>query len=315
MARKDIKGRKTSSKTTGDLRVANEAAAEIQHNEGSNIEVGDFVSELASAIRYREKTGLREGDWLEEPERAYTDGMAFAEEESVASGVKLQIALVLDASSSMWVNDLMPIVGPVFMAMDKTLRKAAAEMPEGSLRYAPFIFHETAHELPEAYVRSYFGTTTVQRPVRRGSKEMKTSRVWPFDSRSNQREEAEAKSSRVHGYPLAQELSFPLSGAKTLLAPLFTKLAAWEADGDHDAVRLDIVLTDGELENEQDTAAATRTQDERNGRLRTVFLNFLPVDQWGSSPMPGRVTQYAVNKDNLATSLREFLTEAIADLL
>ncbi len=96
---------------------------------------------------------------------------------------------------------------------------------------------------------------------------------------------------------------------------MFRAIQQWEqAHGDPNAVRLDLVLTDGVLEEADDVAEATAIQEERNGRLRTVLLNFLPLDQWSDYQLPDRCAQFPVNADNLDSSIRTIVQESIESL-
>ena len=282
-------------------RLMEELAAE----QDSNVEVGDFLSELATAIRFRMKNGQSAGDWIDEPERFYTDGLIFGREEAVASGVKLQVTLSLDTSTSMWMNRIMKHAGPSVLAFDRIIRKAVQDLPVGSVTYAPFIFHTTAHKVPAAYLNSYVG--------RIGEKDDENRpQVWPIHPRNEQ--VVAAREAGELG-PDEGRHSFNLSGEDTLIAPLFKTIQEWEkVHGDPNAVRLDLVLTDGVLEGDGDVAEATRIQEERNGRLTTVLLNFLPLDQWSDYQLPDRCSQFPVNADNLDTSIRTILQEAIESL-
>jgi hypothetical protein len=178
--------------------------------------------------------------------------------------------------------------------------------------YAPFIFHTTAHKIPAAYINSYVGTA--QR--KDGSETSDT--IWPRGPRH-----AQVVAAREAGEEPKED--FELSGTDTLIAPLFRAIQAWETEaGDPTAVRLDIVITDGVFgDTEPDAAnddpasdidAATAVQEARNGKLRTVLLNFLKLDEWSNRQLPDRCAQFAVDADNLNTAIRDILNEAVADL-
>jgi hypothetical protein len=306
MASGDIRGTKTGSRMAEAFERArkNEEASAEQE---SNIEVGDFISELATAIKFRMKLGLSQGDWIEEPERYFTDGLVFATEEATAASVKLQITVSMDASTSMWANNLMRFAGPTFIALDRIIRKAIADLPEGSVHYAPFIFHGQALKLPAAFLNNYVGRVDWK------SREDKAwESPWPnypaYDTFTKAKELGQISQE-------ARLTDYRLSGEDTRLAPLFQTIKDWEEkEGDTSAVRLDIVITDGVLENEQDVQQATRIQEDRNGRLRTVLLNFLPLKEWSNYQLPERCSQFAVTKDDLDRSIRTILNDAIADL-
>lgn len=304
MAYGDIKGSsagKRISEAFDRARLMEELASE----QDSNIEVGDFLSELATAIKFRMKMGQSQGDWIEEPERFLTDGLIFATEQAVASEVKLQVTVSIDGSTSMWMNKIMKHAGPALIAIDRIIRKAIQDLPVGSVHYAPFVFHENAHKLPAAYLNAYVGRANW------ASGEEADRTVWPNHPRQEQVDAAKA-AGEVNG---DSDGYFMLSGSETFIAPLFKKIQEWEQkEGDPSAVRLDIVLTDGVLESEADVAEATKIQEERNGKLRTVLLNFLPLDQWSNYQLPDRCSQFAVDADNVDTSIRQILNDAVADL-
>jgi hypothetical protein len=281
--------------------------SEESFERASNIEVGDFLSELASAIRYRAKAGQTEGDWIEEPERAYTDGRVFAEEITVASSVRLQLTLTLDTSASMWNyysafgGSVMRFAGPAFMSIDRVIRKAIQDLPEGAVKYETFIFHTSSYRLPAAFVGSYVGS---------GEKDGQVLR--PLYPTYNQLVAAK-KHKQIPETAVAED--WLLSGSCTFVTPLFEQIKKWEeTEGNTDGVCLDIVLTDGEL-GPYDVAKASEIQASRSGRLRTVFLNFLPFNMWSNVQLPDRSAQFQVTPDNLDTSIRNILGEAIQDLL
>lgn len=305
MAHGDIKG-SSAGKRLGIAFDRARLMEELASEQDSNIEVGDFLSDLQTAIKFRMRAGLAQGDWIEEPERFLTDGLVFGQEIASAGDVKLQITLSLDASTSMWMNKIMKHAGPAVLAFDRVIRKAIQDLPIGSVTYQPFIFHQTAHKIPAAYLNGYVGRAEWK------SGEEASDAIWPNYPRQNQ---VDAAKEAGEIPATAQAHDFKLSGENTLIAPLFKAIQEWEQkDGDVNAVRLDIVLTDGVLEEEGDVEEATKIQEERNGRLRTVMLNFLKLDQWSNYQLPDRCAQFAVDADNLDSSIRTILQESVADL-
>lgn len=307
MASSDVKGisaSKTMSKAFDNAREAEEIASEQE----SNIVVGEFLSELATAIKFRMKIGQSQGDWIEEPERYYSDGLIFGQEEAVASQVKLQITVSLDASTSMWENRLMRHAGPAFIALDRIIRKSLQDMPAGTVHYAPFVFHKTAFQIPAAFLNLYVGR--VDYKSREASEH---EAVWSHYPRADVWNAARELGQISE---TARLTDYPMSGEDTNIAPLFEAIKKWEeTEGDPSAVRLDIVITDGVLENLADVQRATEIQEERNGKLRTVFLNFLPINEWSQASLPERCSQFSVTPDGLDNSIRTVLNDAIADLL
>jgi hypothetical protein len=305
IAHGDIKG-SSAGKKLGQAFDRARLMEELASEQESNIEVGDFLSELAAAIRFRMKLGQSQGDWIEEPERMFSDGLIFATEEAVASEVKLQITLSLDTSTSMWMNKIMKHAGPAVLAFDRIIRKAMQDLPQGSVTYQPFIFHGTAHPVPAAYLNSYVGKAVW------ASGQDADQTIWPNYPRQEQLRAAKEAGEAPEG---AGVHDYKLSGEDTRIAPLFKVIQDWEQiHGDPNAVRLDIVITDGVLEEDGDVEIATGVQEERNGKLRTVLLNFLPLDQWSNYQLPDRCAQFAVDAENLDRSVRDILSEAVADL-
>lgn len=332
MAQDDIKGSKS-----GDWNAAAKKAQdseELLSEQASNVAVGDFVSELATAIRYRIRMGQPEGDFIEEPERCFTDGMVFAVEETVASQVKLQLTVSMDASTSMWANNIMRFAGPTFVALDRIIRKAMLDLPQGTIHYAPFIFHGVSFKLPSNFLRQYSGRLEFRRGEDAQYKSERFS-GWPawvsIEDWRRAQELGEIPGDMMHGeykmLPTKDKLgrvsirnqyvpTMPLSGVDTRIAPLFQAIKDWEErDGDTGSVRLDIVITDGVFKHHDDMQEATRIQMGRGGKLRTVLLNFLPMNEWSDYPVPEQCQMFAVTTENLDTSIRNLLNEAIAELL
>lgn len=242
--------------------------------ERANLEVGDFVSELVTAIRYREKHGLLGGDWVDEPERIYTDRRVFAEEVASPSDVKLQITLSLDASRSMWRTGIMAIAGRAFVALDKVIRRAQGDLPEGSVLYQPFAFNDAGYKLDSDNLTDHF--------------------------------EGERS---IPGFATGW------AAHHTRVSALLARIEKWEAENDPDAHRLDIIITDGAMDERGDREEANKIQERRNGRLTTVLLNFLPPSKWGAFKLPDRCYQYAVTGATLSGRLRQIVTEQIGALL
>lgn len=258
-------------------------------NQGSNLDIGDFLGEVCTAIRYKERFGLEQGDYLEEVERFHTDRAIFGEEVRSKADVKLQIALCLDASVSMWMNQIMEWAGPACIGIDKLIRQTSLEMPEGSIIYAPFIW---AFGIKRSMYDAY------------GNKQK-------VDESGKIAYKADAKElKRFEGVK-----SMPgWAGTDTYIAPLFRAIQNWEnTESDPTAHRLDIILTDGVLEHREDVKEATRIQDARNGRLTTIMLNFLHPSEWGSYVLPDRCVQYPVKPTNLGSVLRDVIMAHVAE--
>jgi hypothetical protein len=337
--------------TRSELDVGREdAVVEIatKQQQTATIEIGDFLGEMATAFAYREKTGLSEGEWLADPERAFTDGHCFGAEYRSPSQQKLQITLSLDGSQSMWnvqgYNDpLMTTVGPIFTRMDKLIRMAVRDLPEGAVSYMPFVFNSSSVPLPEKWVER-FQSPLIHKKTKSGEvhKGMSGRFMWTLAFPSKDEFEAMRASGEIpetlyrcvidHGNSerktretwkklTFREIESPTTNTtylfraeETLLTPLFRAIQHWERNNDPDAVRLDIILTDGSVEP-LDIQQASNVQEERGGRVRTVMLNFMPRRLWSKETMPRRCVQYEVNYRNLTNSIRTAIEEALGDLL
>lgn len=289
MALGDDKGRsKPKAYGKRELKPLEERREKLEEDlkHASNLEVGDFLAELSTAMRYRERGGLESGDFLDDVDRLFTDGRAFGEEIAWPSGTHLQVAVAIDCSYSMWANGIMSVAGPAAMQLHQYLSAAVAELPEGALTYAPFVW---ALDHSDGRKKSEHGRTAYQ--------------VSGDFLRS-------LEGARLDG----NMVMLTTAGHDTYIAPLFRKIQTWERDHDPNAYRIDLVITDGVLEHRDDVIEATKVQEERDGRLSTVMLNFLPRREWSDYALPDRCFQREVNARNLATVLREALSEAVQAL-
>lgn len=275
---------------------------DLESEQVSTVEVGEFIADLASAVRFRMKIGQSQGDWVEEPERLFTDGKVFGSEEAVAAKVNLQLTVSLDASSSMWANRIMKHAGPTLMEIDKVVRKAVSDLP-GSVTYAPFAFHNVGYLLPAAFLPSYCGGASY-----------KNGKPYKACLMPNSPSNAQLLAAKLAG-ELPSPWQHRLHGNETKLAPLFQAIKEWEdRQAGTPTARLDIVLTDGAFDDQEDLDEAAEVQLSR-GDVRTVMLNFMPPEEWFNAKLPGRCSQHGVTVENVGPQIRAVLTEAIADLL
>lgn len=333
MAVGDRRGNSAGKKDVKAFEKMIEVETELRE-QAANVVVGEFLSELQSAIRFRMKMGQTEGDWIEEPERYFTDGAVFATEEAVASQVKLQLTVSLDASTSMWGNRIMQYAGPTFAALDSIVRASMRDLPEGTVYYAPFVFHGMAFKVPQTFIPEYAAANFEkdidsimvaglphkdlwEKAVAAGEIPATEERMWwgegPYVIR--RRNPTTGKDTIIRTTKFQWLSNYWLSGADTNFAPLIKAIKNWEeTEGDPDAVRLDIVLTDGVFDQPDDVALASKLQEDRNGKLKTVLLNFLPPSEWGKYSLPDRCSMYAVTVANLDNAIRTILTESINEL-
>lgn len=323
----------------------------ISKTEQATVVVGDFLAELMLAFSYREKTERDEGDWISDPTAVFTDGKVFSTEERTMTSGRFQLTLSLDCSESMYNANLMGKAGPTFIALDKMIRMAMQDLPEGTLVYQPFIFHDRAFAIPEDFIPLYqqHSVQTRNKPkkgetigtVREGGTtwRMSTPHMPPkevfeaalaaghlpehltvFKSKAQHKGATTAsKLKSVEFYESAltnghEASAYFLRALDTYITPLFKAIQRWEQDNDPDAVRLDLVITDGHLEP-LDVEQASVVQNERGGRTRTIFLNFLSRDKWSEEHLPEGCYQYETHTYNLTNTVRNAIEESIRDLL
>lgn len=285
-------------------------------NRTSNLEVGDFLTELLTVMRTRIKTGLREGDWIEDPERAYTDGAVFGEETRVASEVKLQIALCVDVSKSTYYNGVAAIMGEAVLAIDRVIRKAMAELPEGALTYRVFAFNRNTYLVPEQDV-----ILLDTRSPDEGGSTIQRWGTWFIQPEGGEKisgltvPQVAERAKQYNAQGRAWKHGYDHNWNDTLVAPLFSAIEAWEqAEGDHHAQRIDLILSDGELDNVADVKEATKIQERRNGKLTTFMLNFLPRSKWGQHALPQRCYQYQANQEYLGQQIQQIISDSLLEM-
>lgn len=238
---------------------------------------GHIRSDIATVVSQRERYDLDDGDWLDNPVSALTEGVGFGEVYSAKSGVKLQINLALDISNSMYYNGLALAAVESFRTLYWALDIASKELPDDALKL--------------------------------------TAWLWAGGRDGKRVTQLYSDSARVRNDILGAMAALPASdsvsgwtGEDTWIFPLLKEL---EKADDDDNVRLDIVITDGVLEHATDSRKGDVIQERRNGNLQTVVLNFVPMDEWGDYGLPNRCIQYEVRSDNLLFVMQQ----AVADWL
>lgn len=242
---------------------------------------GHLHSEVAAAIASRERYGLPEGDFLDDPVEAAQGRPGFGEEYSVKRGIRLLVNIAVDCSNSMRHNSLEDSAKAATYTLYAMLDNIARLLPEGTL------------------------TTTVWQWARNkggdGVDHMTGREMYNRNALlSPQQKMVDA----IH--------DIWMDGEDTYIAPLFRALHNYEVShGWQGQARLDIILTDGVLEHRADVKEATRWQLERNGGLNTVMLNFLPIAEWAEVYLPDRCYQYEATPDNVFNLMTKVLGDWI----
>lgn len=270
----------------------------VEARKMANAEVGDFITDLMTAIKYRTEYDLSRGELLADPVRGLTDGRCFAQEYRSESNGKLRISLTLDTSGSMFYDHdgQFWTAAAVFQKMDIMLREADRSLPVGTLAYQPFVFHSNSYALPKSAVPYLC------------SGEWEDGRNSPYEI------PPEIRRKVIDGNEGDPDII--LSGGSTYIGEALRSIQKWEQNDqafDYNATRIDIILTDGQF-NQTDVEHASRVQSERQGKVVTVLLNFCEPEAIRQNLTPNQCQQYAVNKDNLTGKVRQILQEAIENL-
>lgn len=268
-------------------RIQRDEQDKLAIHEIVEITAGTLSSELNQVFISTDKVG-NEGDWIEEMVDTYQDGSGFGYEADKATGIKLQITLSLDLSNSMYYNGVHREAAGAFRDLGMSL-KALKSAYQDDLYVAFFTFSEDEWEgKGKRVVRLEIPQTTEDKTY-----------FQPF---------TDYRPSVINGW--YKEGVF--GGTDTWMAPLFEKIEKWEkAASDPGAVKLDIVITDAVLEHKKDLKESDVIQERRDGSLQTVFLNFLSAEESINSSLPKRCYQVHVDKDNVAGTLRNVISEFV----
>ncbi len=239
---------------------------------------GHLHSEIATAIASRERYGLMEGDFLDDPVEASQGRAGFGEDYTVSRGVRLLVNLCIDCSNSMTHNGVADVTRQATLTLYAMLDNVARLLPPETLAVNVWQW---------ARGKDGSGVYPVT-PDRYSNNPLLTAQQSVVDSIN----------------------SIYMDGEDTYIAPLFRALHYYEqANNWSGEARLDIILTDGVLEHKKDRNEAGNWQQERDGGLNTVMLNFLPIADWAEVYLPDRCFQYEANVDNVFTLMTKVLGE------
>lgn len=255
--------------------------------------VGLFESELNSTFVPVNKFG-DQGDYIDDVVEVYQGGSGWGYEDKKAVGTKLQVTISLDLSNSMYYNKIHQVAAHTFRDIAIVLENMRALYPY-DLYTAYFTFSDDGWSWDNngKYGREVMGYNN-NRPVEGETfgdfKDIVPSKVnkW-IDSKGI------------------------FKGTDTWIAPLFEAIEGWEVDNsDPGCMRLDIIITDAVLEHPKDIRDADVIQERRDGSLQSIFLNFMPEEDWLNSTLPRRCFEVGVNADNVSGILRNILSEFLA---
>lgn len=253
----------------------------------AELTAGLIGSDVHAAVARKEEHDQLEGDWLEDPVAAYIGCGGFGEEVRERAGIKLQITVSLDASTSVWANRLQTPAIKAFINLVMAIRELQNEYPD-SVYTASFLW--------------------AMREDGKWAKQLETMHDY-----SSLPEDCKLDGGLEWVRSSVDSFSAPSwAGEDTWIHPLFSAIERWENEhSDPGAVRLDLIITDGVLEHPTDIRQASEIQERRDGTLHTVLLNFLPEQVWHDTQLPTRCIQYPADVDNLDGMLRLMLAEYV----
>ncbi len=289
--RKQVKKRKSQEsqqryEESQAIQVAKQTKEADAFRQQASLNAGMLRSDMHDVYELRDKLGQYYGDWINDPVALLTGGDGWGRRVKETTGVKIQITLSLDASNSMWHNNIAADAVKVFIELGMALDELVETFP-GSVFANQFIF-----------ALGDDGKTV--RPLRLNQHQ------YVEDNAGK----AIGKYEYVRDWIQSQHWH---AGEDTWIAPLFKAIESWENESsDPGAVRLDLVLTDAVLEHPTDVRDAGNVQERRDGALQTVLLNFLPEEEWLNIALPRHCVQYPANGANVAGLLRKLLAEFVA---
>ena len=278
-----------------------EEVAEYRKN--ADLTVGALHSDFEASFKIQEQYGQREGDWLDDPVSAYLTGYGFGEETRQAAGVKFQVTLSLDLSNSMRHNGVHEKAREVAINLQMAFEQLVAQYPD-QIYFGSFLFsYDIDEEVESSTYRwgSYRKTWNYVRRLGRGAKALESSSY----QENTWNEHPDAYLGKAE---LFKNVWF--DGEDTWLYPLFGKIEAWENEhSDNGAIKLDLIISDAVLEHPSDIRQSDVIQDRRDGSLQSIILNLMPEGNWHNGALPRNCVQYSVNKDNLAGTARQLISE------
>ena len=202
-----------------------------------------LVDALQSATRDREMENLDEGDYLDDPVSLIVDGSGWGEEKIGASEFRKHVSIALDNSGSTH----MPSTGYCADAMQSVANNLLGVLHTASSQWNGITW--------DAYS---FNRIATSHTGRRGKQE-------------RYEIARQALSQVVVRDPLR------VDAIETNLAPLLERMYETEKErGLIGSPRLDIILTDGEFESQEDADQAAEWQRLRGSNVNTYVLNLCP---------------------------------------
>ena len=273
------------------IKLARDEYREISQSVDQSI--GMFESDLSQTFRNVEREG-DDGEWISDPVDVLHGENGWGYSTKKAKGIKLQITVSLDLSNSMVYNGCAEKAGNTYRDLGFLLKAMQAEHPE-DLFVSFFTFSGDSYWSDGAGKE----VSRLEIPAYQDGDE-------GFGEFDQFRSTALAKVDKGWNTGI-------FTGTDTWLYPLFEQIQKWEKDNsDPGAIRLDVILTDAVVEHKVDIKRSDVIQEQRDGTLSSVFLNFIPEKDWIGSTLPKRSYQIPVTVDTVSGILRNILAEFVA---
>jgi len=293
---RQIEAEEWQGKMEAQRRQREAEAARVDREDFGNViplieaTTGTIHSDLAETTFVQKDVVRDYGDAIEDVVDAYSGRGGFMDIEQKATETKLQITVSLDLSNSMYYNNVHQVAAEAFMMIGMSLDLIKKEYPD-DIFVAYFTFSENCWRGHGKGVERIEPNQNNEKSLFKEFEFVKPSAIKNW-----------------YGYYGGGCGIF--TGEDTYIAPLLSAIRNWEVDSsDPGAVKLDIVITDAVFEHPRDIKESDVVQEMRNGRLQTVFLNFMDEKNWLGSTLPKRCTMAKVGKDNLGGILRNLVAE------
>ena len=215
-----------------------------------------LIAALQSATRTKDRENLDEGDYLDDPVSLLSDGVGWGDEQVGAHQYQKHTNLCIDNSGSTHTPQTgfcSKAMSEVFSNLSDTLFEASSRWPR--ITWDVFSFNRITKQHTGARAK-------------RDRYDMMASQMW-FGSHLYYT--SATPEDFVVNDPLHEDAT------ETNLAPLIEALYENEAErGLIGQPRLDIILTDGEFESQEDADAAAEWQRRRGSGVTTYVVNLCP---------------------------------------
>lgn len=263
----------------------------LEARNAGELVAGSLRSDVQSVLTPTERVDSQEGEWLDDPVRAVTDGRGFGYSSTeLSTGMKLQITVALDLSNSMIANRVAEQAATAFRDIYVGLEMLRQEHL-GNVFVGAFEF----------CVNGFSATELGRR-----------ANCLSYTNYAGEIALTDTSLGAVDAYRGGSNMRYKFTGEDTWLYPLFQAIEEWETQhSDPGAVKLDLIITDAVVEHPSDIRRSDTIQARRGTNVYTVMLNLLDESEWVNSDLPIRCVQYPANVKYLPGLIRSVVAEFI----